>query len=318
VEDALERGGTLSKEIVEPEPPVASNQQLQQLVLNSLMQRRQAEIARVEEARSGMSDLVAEASAGSMTEAGQLAVAEPNAALPTPGPSSSGMSGFDRFLLGAGSMAIVVTGAAWVFTHGPGHEAAKPGVTASAPTPNAFGEYVKQSLQAIAAKSPLHGVSPSPTSSPTTAQAPSPTTVVPSVVVPGTVKPGAPAPTAPPRVATGLSRLVPPAPVPGMQPPAATAPIAPAAPGFMASGTPLPPSGSATTSVTPGVVRSLVGVMQLGDRSAALVEMNGVAQRVRIGESIGASGWTLVEVSKDQAVIRRNGEVRTIFIGQTF
>jgi type II secretory pathway component PulC len=58
--------------------------------------------------------------------------------------------------------------------------------------------------------------------------------------------------------------------------------------------------------------------MELGDRSAALIEINGVAQRYRIGESIGTSGWTLVEVSKNQAVIRRNGEVRSVFIGQSF
>lgn len=68
----------------------------------------------------------------------------------------------------------------------------------------------------------------------------------------------------------------------------------------------------------PGVVKKLVGVLELGDRSAALIEINGVAQRYRIGESIATSGWTLVEVSKDQAVIRRNGEVRSVFIGQNF
>jgi hypothetical protein len=41
-------------------------------------------------------------------------------------------------------------------------------------------------------------------------------------------------------------------------------------------------------------------------------------QRFRIGESLGSSGWTLVEVSQNQAVIRRNGEVRSVFIGQSF
>jgi hypothetical protein len=58
--------------------------------------------------------------------------------------------------------------------------------------------------------------------------------------------------------------------------------------------------------------------LELGDRSAALFEINGVARRVNIGESIGSSGWTLVEVEQGEAVIRRNGEVRSIFAGQSF
>jgi hypothetical protein len=56
----------------------------------------------------------------------------------------------------------------------------------------------------------------------------------------------------------------------------------------------------------------------LGDRSAALFEINGVARRIYVGETIGASGWSLVEVVNQQAVIRRNGEVKTIFVGQQF
>jgi hypothetical protein len=59
-------------------------------------------------------------------------------------------------------------------------------------------------------------------------------------------------------------------------------------------------------------------VLELGDRSAALIEINGVAQRFRVGEGIGTTGWTLVEVSKNQAIMRRNGEVRSVFIGQSF
>jgi hypothetical protein len=58
--------------------------------------------------------------------------------------------------------------------------------------------------------------------------------------------------------------------------------------------------------------------LELGDRSAALFEVNGVARRVYVGESIAASGWTLVEVVNQEAVIRRNGEVLTIYVGQQF
>ena len=68
----------------------------------------------------------------------------------------------------------------------------------------------------------------------------------------------------------------------------------------------------------PTNIHTLLGILQFGDRSAALFEVNGVPSRVNIGESIGSSGWTLVEVTEQQARIRRNGEVRDIFVGQQF
>ncbi|NJK36573.1 MAG: hypothetical protein HC835_04045 [Oscillatoriales cyanobacterium RM2_1_1] len=78
------------------------------------------------------------------------------------------------------------------------------------------------------------------------------------------------------------------------------------------------PEVAATTTAKAETVHTLVGVLDLGDRSAALFEVDGVARRIYIGESIAASGWTLVEVVGQEAVIRRNGEVRTIFTGQQF
>jgi hypothetical protein len=81
-----------------------------------------------------------------------------------------------------------------------------------------------------------------------------------------------------------------------------------------AAGTPPMPAQPAAAAA----IHGLVGVLELGDRSAALFEINGVAQRVYIGERIGSSGWSLVSVSNEEAVIRRNGEVRSIFIGQRF
>ncbi len=61
---------------------------------------------------------------------------------------------------------------------------------------------------------------------------------------------------------------------------------------------------------------TLEGLLELGDKSAALFKVDGVTRRIDIGESIGSSGWTLVEVSKGEAVVRRNGEVRSIYTGQ--
>ncbi|MBW4426162.1 MAG: hypothetical protein KME50_17360 [Nostoc desertorum CM1-VF14] len=61
---------------------------------------------------------------------------------------------------------------------------------------------------------------------------------------------------------------------------------------------------------------TLEGLLELGNKSAALFKIEGVTRRVNMGESIGSSGWTLVDVSNGEAVIRRNGEVRSIYAGQ--
>ena len=62
----------------------------------------------------------------------------------------------------------------------------------------------------------------------------------------------------------------------------------------------------------------LEGLLELGEQSAAIFKVNGVSRRVQKGETIGASGWTLVDVANGEAIIRRNGEVRSIFAGQKF
>ncbi len=76
------------------------------------------------------------------------------------------------------------------------------------------------------------------------------------------------------------------------------------------------PSPTPTETPSPTPTHNLVGILELGERSAALFEINGVARRVNIGESIGSSGWTLVKIGKGEAVIRRSGEVRSIYVGQ--
>ncbi len=76
--------------------------------------------------------------------------------------------------------------------------------------------------------------------------------------------------------------------------------------------------GVATPTAVPASSQVLVGILELGDRSAALFEIDGVPQRVYIGERIANSGWSLVSVANGEATVRRNGEVRSIFIGQQF
>ncbi|MEH2062687.1 MAG: hypothetical protein V7K50_10450 [Nostoc sp.] len=70
------------------------------------------------------------------------------------------------------------------------------------------------------------------------------------------------------------------------------------------------------TAIADAPSNTLEGLLELGSKSAALFKIDGVTRRINMGESIGSSGWTLVEVSNGEAVIRRNGEVRSIYAGQ--
>lgn len=64
--------------------------------------------------------------------------------------------------------------------------------------------------------------------------------------------------------------------------------------------------------------RTLIGILELGENSAALFEINGDTQRVSVGETIGGSGWTLVKVENQQAIVRRNGVVQSLYVGGRF
>ncbi|NDJ17387.1 type II secretion system protein N [Myxacorys almedinensis] len=79
---------------------------------------------------------------------------------------------------------------------------------------------------------------------------------------------------------------------------------------------------SATKAVpsTPELQRTIRGLVIATDptQSAALVETNGVTQRYYTGETVGSSGWSIVEIAGSSAVLRRNGELRTLSTGQKF
>jgi hypothetical protein len=71
-------------------------------------------------------------------------------------------------------------------------------------------------------------------------------------------------------------------------------------------------------NIGPETKSTLVGVLESGNSSAALFDVNGITQRIRAGEGIGSSGWSLVSVANKEAVIRRNGEVKSVYVGQKF
>jgi hypothetical protein len=76
---------------------------------------------------------------------------------------------------------------------------------------------------------------------------------------------------------------------------------------------------TANPATTPAPVgnNTLIGVLELGDRSVAMVEVNGAAQRVGIGQTLD-SGWQLMQIVDQKAVLQREGEVRSLSVGQKF
>jgi hypothetical protein len=120
----------------------------------------------------------------------------------------------------------------------------------------------------------------------------------------------------PPSLFPGLGQSAQPAqPVQPGQANPSVPPVQPAVPSAPASA---PVAAATAPNIAPSLNYTLRGLLELGDRSAALFEINGTPQRIYVGESIGSSGWTLVSVQNEEAIIRRNGEVRSVYVGQQF
>jgi len=220
---------------------------------------------------------------------------------------------FDKLLLSLIGVALVAVGGAWFYFRNrtPAVVAVPPSATQLQQQQNQeFLDYVSRSLDrlerdakaqrqadTIAAAAP----SPSPSASPSTVLERVYIPIYQSPVAASSALPAFPqtasqiAPqTTPPNTSQIAPQNTPPnAPQPASQPTAA------------------PNIAAAATHV-------LIGVLELGDRSAALFEISGTPQRIQIGESIGGSGWTLVSIKNQEAIVRRNGEVRSIYVGQQF
>lgn len=243
----------------------------------------------------------------------QLSV--PASAVPEPKPSW-----FQRHLprLVSGGLVAVTAGITglWFFYSRQQPVAEVPVATTESPAQidnSEFLQYLQRSLDTIDAQAEATAAGSQPGDLPQVAVLPggaaAPSGSVPGEPVLGSPSPGRSGPlNVIERVYVPYQPVQPIAPAPVVQAPQPQA--APATPGTAAN----PSSTTARAAAT----NTLMGVLELGDRSAALFEIDGVPQRVSIGGRIGESGWNLVSVSNDQAVIRRNGEVRSIFIGQQF
>jgi len=89
----------------------------------------------------------------------------------------------------------------------------------------------------------------------------------------------------------------------------------------------LPPPAPPAVSVPPAPLTqspvsdkkyTFAGVEEQSNQPVAWFQVGDAIQRVYVGEGIGDSGWTLVSVTNQEAVIRRNGEVRSVYAGRSF
>jgi hypothetical protein len=85
---------------------------------------------------------------------------------------------------------------------------------------------------------------------------------------------------------------------------------------------PPPPLATVPTLPAPPAVAkdvyTLSGVLDSGDRSAALFNVNGVTQRYRVGEMIGGSNWKLISLRANQVLIGQGGQTKTLYAGESF
>jgi hypothetical protein len=87
------------------------------------------------------------------------------------------------------------------------------------------------------------------------------------------------------------------------------------------------PAASAATAAAPQIARATTpanlpqrvinGIVDFGDKSVVTFNVNGVTQRVYLGENVGSTGWTLIKVDGTRATFRKNGEFRTLGEGES-
>lgn len=63
---------------------------------------------------------------------------------------------------------------------------------------------------------------------------------------------------------------------------------------------------------------TLIGVLDLGDRSSAMIDINGSIQSIKIGSAVGDSGWLISRIEQQAVILKRGNEDTTVSVGQKF
>lgn len=200
----------------------------------------------------------------------------------------------DRFLRGIGIASFILGVGLWIATGRQPTTAVAPETTTTSAADVAFAKYLQTSLQLLSQQ-------PTPTPAATSAQAPQPQGDSPRAVE---------------RIYVPIYQPPTPAAVTIPQLPTITVPKAPPATTAPAKTPPRPVAAAPSSPAPPQ--HTLVGILELGDRSVALVQTNGQTLRLSVGDSLGSDGWQLVQIQNQRVVLRRQGEVRSLTVGQSF
>jgi hypothetical protein len=78
------------------------------------------------------------------------------------------------------------------------------------------------------------------------------------------------------------------------------------------------PAIAASAIANPVINHTLIGILELGDKSAALFKVQNITERIWLKEEIGDSGWILESITNQKAEISYQGKVRSVAVGETF
>lgn len=227
---------------------------------------------------------------------------------------------FDRLVAIAACTSVIFAASIWIFRYGladivqPRTAELPPTISQPDPDTVQFAEEVKQSFIAISKKEKEKTL---------TASNPAQTPAIINGQLPGTISN--------PQLASAFQPIY----VPVYQPPTPANPV-----GLMpgpANATPssvnlvpapvaqvpannnsnnAPVSQAAVVASAP--TTTLVGILDIGDRSSAMFEMNGSVQSVLVGERVAGNGWTLSRITQQEAILKRGNETKTLYVGQKF
>jgi Tfp pilus assembly protein PilP len=63
---------------------------------------------------------------------------------------------------------------------------------------------------------------------------------------------------------------------------------------------------------------TLIGVLDLGDRSSAMIDINGSIQSIKVGNAVGDSGWSVSRIVQQEVILKRGNEDTKVSVGQKF
>lgn len=81
---------------------------------------------------------------------------------------------------------------------------------------------------------------------------------------------------------------------------------------------PTPPPAYQTPAASPKGNYTLIGVLDLGDRSKAMFDINGSVQSIQVGSPVADSGWQLTRVGNQEVVLQKGQQNATVAVGQKF